>query len=128
MGWIESQITRAEERIEYLFRQVGELRDQLRGVQQGVQGAYQQGGGESAPGNDADVFFANAATGVWPSITPTSTTADVYKVAAGALVLVTAGATVYNFMPDATDATKRQILGSNGDGSYSALTQSCSAG
>jgi hypothetical protein len=69
-----------------------------------------------------------AATGTWPSITPTSTTAAVYKVSGGALVLVDASATVYNFEPDPTDSTKRQPLGKNADDSYSVLTQSCSNG
>lgn len=69
-----------------------------------------------------------AATGTFPSITPTSTTAAVYVESGGSLVEVSASATIYNFGPDATDSTKRQYLAPNGDGTYSLVGQSCNPG
>lgn len=129
-GWIEQRILVLEQRLEKLSRDVTSLLPLLRAAQQQLnqQGAIpQQGGG------GATVYFANnlslaGATGTWPTITPSSTTADVYKEVSGALALVAAAATIYNFLPDATDPANRQVLGSNGDGSWSVQDESCSAG
>ncbi len=131
MAWIETQLRQAQERIEYLFRWVQRLQDQLRAANQGVQAAFQQFG-DSTPSNDTDVFFADhlniaACPGLLTVATPTSTTGDVYKIAGGAFVLVASGATIWNGLPDPTDNTKRQILGSNGDSTYTVKSESCTA-
>jgi hypothetical protein len=131
MGWIENQIQIVTNRVEYLFRLLTDLTAQLRAVQQGLQSAFQQEQGTTSSGG-ATCWFADnlnlaAATGAWPTITPSSGTYTVYHANAGALVSI-GSKTVYNFMPDATDSTKRQILGKNADGTYSVITQSCTAG
>ncbi len=128
---LEQRLIRVETLLQTLSGQVGQLRDLVGQLQQQQ---YAPGGGfTGGGGGGASVCFANnltlgAATGTWPSITPTSTTADVYKIVTGALVLVTAGATIYNFLPSATDSAKRQVLGVVGDGTFTVISQSCDNG
>lgn len=129
---LEMRVLRLEAALQALIGQVSQLTDQVGNL---AQQQYQPSGGTTGgSGGGATVFFANhlnlaAATGTWPSITPAGpVTADVYKVGGGAMVLVQAGAAIYNALPDATDNTKRQVLGPNGDGTYSVISQSCSAG
>jgi hypothetical protein len=64
------------------------------------------------------------ATGTWPALTPGSQSLAVYRVNAGALVSV-GTATVYNFYPAATVASKVLEVSANGDGTFSAVAQSC---
>jgi hypothetical protein len=54
-----------------------------------------------------------------------STTGDVYAIVRGAWKKVATNARIYNGMPDATDSTMRQILASNGDGTFTVTGQSC---
>lgn len=120
---VEQWVRDAAQRLADMLARIKRLEDRMASVP-GSQG----GGG----GSGQTVFFANhltlgAATGTWPSITPSSTTADVYGSLGGALSIVTTGATIYNYLPDPTDNTHRQVLGSNGDGTYSVISQSCSA-
>ncbi len=95
--------------------------------------AAAQGGAASGGGGGAGFYVANnltlaAASGTWPSITPDSTTADVYTSASGVLTLAKSGATILNWLPDASTPANRQILASNGDGTFSLVGESCSAG
>ncbi len=95
--------------------------------------AAAQGGAASGGGGSGGFFVCQglglaAATGTWPSITPSSTTADVYRESGGGLTIAATAATIYNFSPDATDSAKRQFLAGNGDGTYTVSTQSCTDG
>lgn len=67
----------------------------------------------------------SGATGSWPSITPTSFTADVYMASFGALVKVATGATIYNFYAASLSASKTCSLIDNRDGTYTVIAQSC---
>jgi ABC-type Fe3+-hydroxamate transport system substrate-binding protein len=51
--------------------------------------------------------------------------ADVYLLAGGSTVLVTAGATIYNGYASATTAGRRCTLSRNNDGTYLIYGQSC---
>lgn len=128
---LEMRVLRLEANLQRLTGQVSQLTDLVGQLQQQQ---YQPGGGMSGGGGGgATVFFADhlalgASSGSWPSITPSSVVSDVYKITSGAFSLVGSGLRIYNGLPDPTDATKRQILGSNGDGTYTVISQSCSAG
>jgi hypothetical protein len=131
VGWIESQIQIVTNRVEYLFRLLQDLTQQIRGLQKGLQGAYQQWEPNQDSGG-ATCYFADnlnlaGATGTWPSITPSSGSYTVYYANGGALVSL-GSKIVYNFMPDGTDNTKRQILGKNADATFSVIAQSCTNG
>ncbi len=106
-----------------LAGRIGRLEDKA-----AMQGGSAGGGGGGVGFYVANTLNLSAATGTWPNITPTSTTGDVYTSASGALTLARAAATIYNFSPDPTDPTKRQFLGSNGDGTFTVITESCTAG
>ncbi len=69
----------------------------------------------------------SAASGSWPTITPTTGTLDVYKDVGGTLTLETSGATVRWFYLDASGSNKLIPLIPNGDGSYDAVAASCTA-
>lgn len=66
-----------------------------------------------------------AASGTWPSITPGSFTADIYESVAGALNLVTTGATVYNHFPSSPGTSKRILVEPCGDGTWGVTSESC---
>jgi hypothetical protein len=84
-------------------------------------------------GGDSDAFFADfltiaASPGALSGLPALhSTTGDVYAIVRGAWKKVATNARIYNGMPNATDNTKRQILASNGDGTFTVITQSCTA-
>jgi len=54
-----------------------------------------------------------------------SATANVYVLQGGTVTLFASSATIYNGMQSATVTAKTIILGSNGDGSFTCITQSC---
>lgn len=130
-GWIEQQMRGLTQRVEYLYRWQQDLLAQLNNMRQQLLAAYQsQGGGGS--GGGAAYYCTNhlslaAGTGTFPAITPSSTSATVYAASGGSLSSL-GSATIYNFGPDATDSTKRQILAKNADGTYTVVGESCSAG
>ncbi len=131
MFGLEARVIILERWMKDAARTLGEFAGRLKRIED--KQAYNSGSGGGGGGSGTTVYFANnltlaAATGTWPTITPTSTTADVYKEDSSGLVIAKAGATIYNFLPDATNAANRQILGSNGDGTFSVSSQSCSAG
>lgn len=130
MNNLEARVFRLEGLVQSLLSSVSSLQARVGALEQG---AHAPTSGTGGGGSGAGAYLANnlnlgAATGTWPSIAPTSTTADVYAESSGSLSKVASAATVYNFGPDATDVTKRQYLASNGDGTYTVVGQSCSAG
>ncbi len=79
------------------------------------------------------VFYAQsasviaAATGVWPTLTCTFLTLDIYQ-RTGANIAKVDNAKVYNAMPDPTMANRRLILSLNPDGTYDVIGMSCHTG
>lgn len=67
----------------------------------------------------------SAATGVWPTLTPHTFTADVYANGSGTLTIVAPGSTVYWWYKDAIAAGKLIPVIPNADGSYDAVASSC---
>jgi hypothetical protein len=65
------------------------------------------------------------ATGSFPSLTPGSFTADVYRAAAGSLSEAKAGATVYNYFPASPAVSKVVEVFSDGQGNFITGPQSC---
>lgn len=65
-----------------------------------------------------------AATGTYPSITPSSTTVTVYQAVGGSLVGL-GTCEVYNFTATAFAASKTTTLGANGDGTFYVIEQDC---
>ena len=130
-GWIEDRQRGVERRVEDLLRLILDtVLPQLRGVQQGLQGVYQQyvpnssssnGGYWCAPANS--IAAATGVPGVGAPGGPE--TADVYQMQSGAYVLVATNADIYNGMLSATTAGRTLAVWPNGDGSYSAPGQSC---
>jgi hypothetical protein len=126
MSW-EQRVYTLEQRVEYVLRYLQDLLDQIRAAAQNARNAYAQAqpGGTGGSG----VYFClptslAGATGTWPSLTPGSQSLAVYQVNAGALVSV-GTATVYNFYPAATSASLVLSVTPNGDGTFSAVAQSC---
>jgi len=68
-----------------------------------------------------------AATGTWPTLTATPFTADVYKDVAGTMTLEATGATVRWWYKDTAVVNKLVPCLPNGDGTYDALADSCTA-
>ena len=54
-----------------------------------------------------------------------SGTSNVWALSGGSLVQVATSATIYNEMQQATVTSKTMLLGANGDGSFTVITQSC---
>src|SRR5580765_7589191 len=94
---LSQRILRLEMDIQAIDRELAQLLDlvgQLRQQQ------YEPGGGASGGGGaGATVFYADHLS--MAALTGT-TTGDVYKLNGGSPVLVQAGATIYNILPDAT--------------------------
>jgi hypothetical protein len=128
---MEGQFRSIEGKVEWLYRAVVDwILPQLRGTQQGIRGLYQQpttttttAGGMfyCAPSN-----AIGAASGVPGAGAPGGPqTANVYSISGGAYSLVTSGANVYNAMLSATTAGRVLVVAANGDGTYTAVSQSC---
>ena len=67
----------------------------------------------------------NAATGSWPDITPTNTTADLYRPKSGSLVQMATNASILNWRNVTWSASKTTVVLLQGDGSWSVLDQDC---
>jgi hypothetical protein len=67
----------------------------------------------------------SAATGSWPTLTPSTFTADIYRDVGGTLTLVTSGATVRWFYKDSSASGKLIAVVPNGDGTFDAISDSC---
>jgi hypothetical protein len=129
---MEGQFRSLESKVEWLYRAVMDwILPQLRGAQQGIRGLYDQPTASvTTAGSDVyvcapagSIAAATGAPGAGGS--PAMTTADVYVISGGTYVLQTASATVYNAMLSATTAGRVLVLGLNPDGTYTAISQSC---
>jgi len=127
----EPRIREIERRLEQLQHENARLQGLLNETQQSLNRAWMNspaGGG----GGGAGAFWAEspgfaAATGTWPALTPDFDAADVYQDVSGSLVLVATGATIYWWYKDASTAGKLLMVLPNGDGTYDAILDSCSA-
>lgn len=129
MGWAETRIGPLETRVEWILRQLRDMVQQLRAVQQ-----QSHGGGGSEPtlgSGGSGAYFCvpsgtvGGASGTWPSLTPSSFTADVYSMVAGSLTLVTTSATVFNGFPAGLAAGLVCFVVPDNAGNYVVVTQSC---
>jgi hypothetical protein len=117
---VENDLTAIKRQLDDIFQQLGKI----------AQNQFAPGNvGLGSGGGGGNTFFClptalGAATGTWPSLTPASQSLTVYQVVSGALSSV-GSATVYNFYPAATVASKVLQVKANGDGTYSAVAQSC---
>lgn len=129
---LEGRLVRVELLLRKLLRNIQSILGRLDTLEQlsrlanGV--AYNWGGG----GGGGQTYFAQTpssgswgATGTFPSMTPGSFTADVYRSTSGSLTLVASGATCYCYYPSSPGTSKIITLGSNGDATYSVLAESC---
>jgi hypothetical protein len=123
---LEARTKRLEDELEDARRLIRELQTEVGKIRQDQFAASPAGGGG---GGGAGVFFClptslGGATGSWPTLTPGSQSLTVYQVVGGALSSI-GTATVKNFYPAATVASKVLEVTPNGDGTYSAVAQSC---
>jgi hypothetical protein len=129
-GWIANRLGALESRVEYLIRLIADITQQLRGVQQSAKGVGS--GFQFGPsGGGGGAFFCQpsgsvaGATGTWPTLTPTSFTADVYQMVGGVLTLITASAGISNGFPAALVASKVCFVAADTSGAYVVVSQSC---
>jgi hypothetical protein len=66
-------------------------------------------------------------TGTWGTLTPASFTADVYRTEGGEQSLLVEGATIYWWYNDTFAADKPIPLMNNGDGTFDAIAEGCTA-
>jgi hypothetical protein len=130
MGWIEDRMQVTEQRVEYLKRLIDALTQQIQNAFQTARMAFQQPATTS--GGSGGMFYCApsgsiaAASGVPGTGTPGGpVTANVYRITGGAYVLATASASIYNAMLSATTASRVLAVSDNGDGTYTAISQSC---
>lgn len=120
--------------IERLFRNLARsLADALARLARAEQAIQQVSGGRGGGGGGITrLHWARiptggvlAATGTWPSLVAESFASDVYKGDGSGLLLVSEDATVYWRYLDGADAGSLVPCVPNGDGSYDAITNSC---
>ena len=116
---LENALTGVNQRLDDLFQQVGKIA-QNQWATQGMGGGGGAGGG---------VFFClptalGGATGTWPSLTPASQSLAIYQ-AQGTSFISLGTATVYNWLPAATVASKVCVVLPDGAGNYIVISQSC---
>lgn len=135
MGWLESRILIAEQRLESLYRRLQDLAAQLANVRQQLIMAFQQtpsGGG----GGPAGFFVCMAPSsgsyaGTWSGSAPTAGanfTATVYQVSYdGTSQTITSLGTqnVVNWLPATLANSKACVLIPDGAGGYGVASQSC---
>jgi hypothetical protein len=130
-GASETRLYQLEGRFEYLLNWLQDLARQLRLAQQVARNAgsdYPQvTGGSSTVG----CYYCQpgstvaAATGTWPTITPTGFIADVYQASGATQTLLAAGAQIYNYMPKPLTASLTCFLSPDNAGNYNTVTQVC---
>jgi hypothetical protein len=112
------------------FRDLASLKAQVKENSQNIPRAWTNNG-PSGDGGGGSLCWArtpssvSAATGTWPSLTPSSFTSDVYRRAGTSLDLVAEAATIYWFYLDAADEGKLVPCVRNADGSFDAVLDSC---
>jgi hypothetical protein len=128
---MEGQFRSLEQKVEWLYRTVMDwILPQVRGTQQGIRGLYQQPVGTTTGGGGmfycAPSSVIAAASGVPGSGIPGGPqTANVYSITGGTYSLVASGASIYNPMLSATTGGRVLVVAANGDGTYTAVSQSC---
>ncbi len=128
----ENQLRALEQRVEGMVRDMRTMWQQIKAALQQVRGAYSQGPTNQGSSGGGMYYCAPAgsipaASGVPGVGTPGGpTTANVYKITSGAYVLVASSASIYNAMLSATTAGRVLTVADNGDGTYTAVSQSCS--
>ena len=65
------------------------------------------------------------ATGTWPSLSPTSVNATIYRSVSGALVAMNGTYTVYNWRNVTWAASKTTCVAPCGDGTWQVIDQDC---
>lgn len=126
----------ADRRCNILEMQVVELKRRLADASARIDRAElmlgQRGGGAGGGGGASAYYVCMTpasgsweATGTWPTSTPGSFTADVYKVVGGAHTLVVEDATIYNDYFASPANSKLVTITPCGDGSFGILGESC---
>jgi len=126
----EQQLRSLEQRVERIDRDMRTLEEKVKAALQGVRGTYQQPTTSTSGGGG--VFFCApgssiaAASGVPGTGTPSSISGvSIYQISGGVYSLVTASGSVFNPMLAATTAGHVLAVSLNSDGTYSAISQSC---
>jgi hypothetical protein len=120
-----------ERRLNLLDRRLKLAEDRIAEASQAIPRILAGGGG--GDGSASRSYWCRtsasvaAATGTWPSLSPATFTADVYVSDGGALVQAATGATIYWWYKDTAAANKLVGLVPNGDGTYDARHDSCTA-
>ena len=122
----EARICRLEDQLRDVLQAIAQLQVQVGKI---AQDQFAQSSGGGGGGGTVGAYFClptalGGATGTWPTLTPGSQSLTVYQVVSGALSSV-GTATVQNWYPAATVASKVLKVTPNGDGTYSAEAQSC---
>jgi hypothetical protein len=127
MGPLETRLNRLENRFEQLLVAFQLLTQAVRAADQTAKGAY----GQWQPQGSATgaVYFCypttlTGATGIWPSLTPTSQSLTVYQVT-GTTIASLGTFTVYNWYPAAPAASKVCEVAPDGAGNFVTVAQSC---
>jgi hypothetical protein len=120
-GWIANRLGALEARVEYLMRLIADLTQQLRGVQQQGKGI-----GSAMPnvpsGGGSGAFKCVSAAG---TAAGGSSTETILQLTGGSFTSI-GTATIFNPMPaDAIPSGHTVALAAVGDGTYMALSVSC---
>lgn len=131
MDW-EGRITGLERWRRLVARKLNDTLERLGRAETDIQ--QRSGGGLGGGGGSEPAYWTvgdglgNAATGTWPTLTPYTFTADVYKFVGTTQTLVASGVTVNWPYKDPMDTTAGKLmpLKPNDDGtSYDAIEESC---
>jgi hypothetical protein len=128
----QGRVLEIERRLNRVLRDLAALQAQIKEVSQALPRAWTNNG-PSGDGGGGSLCWArtpssvSAATGTWPSLTPSSFTADVYRRTGTDLALVKEDATIYWWYLDGADSGKLVPCVKNADGSYDAVVDSCTA-
>jgi hypothetical protein len=120
-GWIANRLGALESRVEYLIRLIADLTQQLRGAQQAAKGVGSDY--NNAPtGSGGGAFKCVSAAGTAGGGSSSET---IQQLSAGSFSSI-GTATIYNPMPsDAIPSGHTVTLAAVGDGTYMALSVSC---
>ncbi len=124
-----------EARFERLIVDFQAMRGQVAILNNQLQSQQSQGGNQPGSGGSGGLYWAQApsaiaaATGSWPTLTPTSFTSDIYCEVGGTLTLQAAAQTVYWFYKDiaAINSLIPVEPSISGGGAWDAIGNSCTA-
>jgi hypothetical protein len=124
-----ARVREIERRLSRALRDIDATKAQVRELSQMLPRAWANGD-PGADGGGGSLYLTRcpgvaAASGTWPTLTPSSYTADVYDTAGGSLVLVQASATIYWWYLDGADEGKLAPVAKNSDGTYYAVLDTC---